>query len=147
MLGAKAQLEAAGFVVDAAESRQGPQVVDVVSKLRAAGRLGNTVVIHIGTNGEVSDDTFTRIMANLPPEEVKSVWFLTVRADLEWIDGNNQRILGLQSKYPNVHVGYWGDLVPSVPGMSNDGIHLKTDAAKQAYADLIAGWTGVKSGG
>ena len=51
------------------------------------------------------------------------------------------------SKYPNVHVGYWGDLVPSVPGMSNDGIHLKTDAAKQAYADLIAGWTGVKSGG
>ncbi len=146
MLGAKAQLEAAGFVVDAAESRQGLQVVDVVSKLRAAGRLGNTVVIHIGTNGEVSDDTFTKIMANLPPEEVKSVWFLTVRADLEWIDGNNQRILGLQSKYPNVHVGYWGDLVPSVPGMSKDGIHLKTDAAKQAYADLIAGWTGVKSG-
>jgi peptidoglycan/LPS O-acetylase OafA/YrhL len=147
MLGAKSQLEAAGFVVDAAENRQGPQVVDVVSKLRAAGRLGNTVVIHIGTNGEVTDDTFAKIMANLPPADVQSVWFLTVRANLAWIDGNNQRILGLQSKYPNVHIGYWGDLVPSVTGMSKDGIHLKTDAAKQIYADLIAGWTGVKSGG
>jgi hypothetical protein len=147
MLGAKSQLEAAGFVVDAAENRQGPQVVDVVSKLRAAGRLGNTVVIHIGTNGEVTDDTFAKIMANLPPADVQSVWFLTVRANLAWIDGNNQRILGLQSKYPNVHIGYWGDLVPSVTGMSKDGIHLKTDAAKQTYADLIAGWTGVKSGG
>jgi peptidoglycan/LPS O-acetylase OafA/YrhL len=147
MLGAKTQLEAAGFVVDAAESRQGAQVVETLARLRAAGRLGNTVVIHIGTNGEVSDDTFAKIMANLPPEEVKSVWFLTVRADLAWIDGNNQRILSLPGKYPNVHIGYWGDLVPSVPGMSKDGIHLKTDAAKQAYADLIAGWTGVKSGG
>jgi peptidoglycan/LPS O-acetylase OafA/YrhL len=147
MLGAKAQLEAAGFVVDAAESRQGAQVVEVLARLRAAGRLGNTVVIHIGTNGQVSDDTFAKIMANLPPEEVKSVWFLTVRADLDWIEGNNQRILSLPGKYPNVHIGFWADLVPSVPGMSKDGIHLKTDAAKQAYADLIATWTGVKSGG
>ncbi len=147
MLGAKPELEAAGFVVDAAESRQGPGVVDIVAKLRAAGRLGNTVVIHIGTNGDVTDETFAAIMANLPPEEVKSVWFLTVRADQAWIAGNNARIIGLPSKYPNVQIGYWGDLAPSVPGMANDGIHLKTTAAKQAYADLIATWTGVKAAG
>ena len=147
MLGAKPQLEAAGFVVDAAESRQGPSVVDIVAKLRAAGRLGNTVVIHIGTNGDVSDETFAAIMASLPPEEVRSVWFLTVRADQSWIAGNNARILALPAKYPNVQIGYWGDLAPSVPGMANDGIHLKTAAAKQAYADLIATWTGVKATG
>ena len=147
MLGAKPELEAAGFVVDAAESRQGPSVVDIVSKLRAEGRLGNTVVIHIGTNGDVSDETFAAIMANLPPEEVKSVWFLTVRADQEWIAGNNARIIGLPAKYPNVSIGYWGDLVPTVPGMANDGIHLKTTAAKQTYADLIATWTGLKTAG
>jgi peptidoglycan/LPS O-acetylase OafA/YrhL len=148
MLGAKAQLEAAGFVVDAAKSRQGVEVVDIISKLRSSGRLGNILVIHIGTNGEVSDDTFAKILANLPPEEVKSVWFLTVRAaNLAWIDGNNQRIVALPSKYPNVHVGYWADLAPSVQGMSNDGIHLKTDAAKQTYADLIATWTGLIPGG
>ena len=31
--------------------------------------------------------------------------------------------------------------------MANDGIHLKTTQAKQAYADLIATWTGVKPSG
>ena len=140
MLGAKAQLEDKGFVVDAAESRQGKEVVGVLAQLRAAGRLGNTVVIHIGTNGEVSDDTFAAIMANLPPAEVKSVWFLTVRANRDWIDGNNARILGLPGKYPNVRVGFWADFVPKISGMSSDGIHLVSAEAKQTYADLIASW-------
>ena len=40
MLGAKSQLEAKGFIVDAAESRQGKEVVDVMARLRAAGQLG-----------------------------------------------------------------------------------------------------------
>ncbi|MBK5332197.1 MAG: hypothetical protein JJD93_09515 [Ilumatobacteraceae bacterium] len=140
MLGAKAQLEAKGFKVDAAESRQGKEVVGVLARLRAAGQLGRIVVIHIGTNGEVSDETLAAIMANLPPDEVTTVWFLKVRANLSWIDGNNARILALPCKYPNVWVGYWGDLVPNISGMSNDGVHLKTNEAKQQYADLIAGW-------
>ena len=72
----------------------------MLSRMRAAGQLGNTVVIHIGTNGEVSDETFAAIMANLPPEEVKSVWFLTVRADREWIAGNNSRIVGVAVEVP-----------------------------------------------
>src|SRR3954463_16488766 len=147
MLGAKSQLEAQGFVVDAAESRQGKEGVDGLRRMRSAGQLGNTVVIHIGTNGEVSDDTFAAIMANLPPEEVKSVWFLTVRADREWIAGNNSRIVALPSKYPNVRVGYWGDLVTDVDGMASDGIHLKTDKAKETYAALIKGWTDTPPGG
>jgi peptidoglycan/LPS O-acetylase OafA/YrhL len=140
MLGAKTQLEAQGFVVDAATSRQGKEVVGLLAQLRSSGRLGHTVVIHIGTNGEVSDETFAAIMANLPPEEVTSVWFLTVRADRAWVDGNNGRIVALACKYSNVWVGFWGDLAPNVPGMSSDGIHLRTDEAKNAYASLIAGW-------
>ena len=144
MLGAKSELEALGFVVDAAESRQGDKVAGILGQLRAAGRLGNTVVIHIGTNGEVTDDNLAAIMANLPPNEVKSVWFLTVRANRDWVDGNNARIIALPSKYPNVQVGYWGDLAPTIPGMANDGIHLGTQQAQQAYADLIATWSGVK---
>jgi len=141
MLGAKSQLEAEGFFVDAAESRQGKEVVDVVARLRSSGRLGNTVVIHISTNGEVSDETFAAIMASLPPDEVKTVWFLTVRADRAWIDANNSRIISLPCKYPNVWVGYWSDFVPNIEGMASDGIHFKTNAAKQTYVDLIKGWT------
>ena len=140
MLGAKSQLEAKGFKVDAEESRQGKEVANVLARLRAAGQLGRTVVVHIGTNGEVSAETFAAIMANLPPDEVTTVWFLKVGGDLSWTAGNNDRIVALPCKYPNVWVGYWADLVPSIAGMSKDGIHLKTKEAKQAYADLIAGW-------
>ena len=140
MLGAKSQLEAKGFKVDAEESRQGKEVVTLLSRLRAAGQLGRIVVIHIGTNGEVSDETFAAIMANLPPDEVTTVWFLKVGGDLSWTAGNNDRIVALPCKYPNVWVGYWADLVPNIAGMSKDGIHLKTNEAKQQYADLIAGW-------
>ena len=140
MLGAKSQLEAKGFKVDAEESRQGKEVVNLLARLRAAGQLGRIVVIHIGTNGEVSDETFAAIMANLPPDEVTTVWFLKVGGDLSWTAGNNERIVALPCKYPNVWVGYWADLVPSIAGMSKDGIHLKTNEAKQQYADLIASW-------
>jgi hypothetical protein len=147
MLGAKTELEAEGFVVDAAVSRQGVEVVGIVARLRAAGRLGNTVVIHIGTNGEVSDDTFAKIMANLPPNEVKTVLFLTVRANRAWIDGNNARIIALPSKYPNVHIGYWADQVPTISGIASDGIHLVTPGAKQAYAGDIAIWAKDAAGG
>jgi peptidoglycan/LPS O-acetylase OafA/YrhL len=147
MLGAKPQLEALGFVVDAAESRQGKQLAEVVAQLRAAGRLGNVVVIHIGTNGEVSDETFAAIMASLPPDEVKSVWFLTVRADRAWIDGNNSRLVGLPAKYPNVRIGYWADFVPDVPGMAKDGFHLGTTEAAETYANLIKSWADMPPNG
>ncbi len=78
---------------------------------------------------------------------MKSVWFLTIRANRAWVDGNNARIIALPSKYPNVKVGYWGDLAPTIPGMASDGIHLGTQQAQQAYADLIATWSGVKESG
>jgi peptidoglycan/LPS O-acetylase OafA/YrhL len=147
MLGAKKQLEAAGFVVDAAESRQAENVIDIVARLRAAGRLGNLVVIHIGTNGDVTDADFAAIMKSLPPEEVKTVWFLTVRADKVWIPTNNARLIALPATYTNVHIGYWGDIVPSIPGMASDGIHLGTAEAKKAYVAYISEWTKVKPGG
>ena len=50
-------------------------------------------------------------------------------------------------KYPNVQVGYWADLAPNVEGMASDGIHLKTDKAKETYAALIKGWTDTPAGG
>jgi hypothetical protein len=140
MLGAKKQLETAGFVVDAAESRQGTEVPAILAALRAAGRLGNIVVIHIGTNGDVSDDTFTAIMANLPAEEVKTVLFLTIFANRPWTAGNNSRIIALQGKYPNVSIGYWDGLAPTIAGIASDGIHLGTKEAQQAYADLVTTW-------
>lgn len=144
MLGAQPQLESEGFVVDAAEARQASDVGERVQQLRTEGRLGNIVVIHIGTNGEVTNDDLAAIMANLPPDEVASVWFLTDRADRPWIAPNNQRIMALPRSYPNVQVGYWHAMADTMAdGLASDGVHLKTDESRQFYADLIGTWTGI----
>ena len=51
MLGAKDELVARGFRVNATVSRQFRDAVPLVERLKAAGRLRRKVVIHLGTNG------------------------------------------------------------------------------------------------
>jgi hypothetical protein len=120
-------------------SRQGKQMVEVIGQHRAAGELGRVVVVQSGTNGSVSQDTYDRMMALLPPEMTPMVVFLTVHADRGWIAGNNALIRALPSKYPNVRILDWDGLVASgtIPGMASDGIHLGNGAAKQTYANYI----------
>ncbi len=143
MLGAVPQLQAGGFVIDASESRQGESHVDVVSQLGAAGEIGETVVLQVGTNGPVAAETYDAIVTVLA--DVDQVVFLTVHAPGKgWIESNNALIYELPGRYPNVQVLDWGGLVASgqVPGLAGDGIHLGSDAAKQFYANYIFGILG-----
>jgi hypothetical protein len=145
MLGATNQLQAAGFVVNASESRQGDATANVVGQLRASGQIGEIVVIQVGTNGPVSQETYDLIMSFLPAAEVPKVVFLTVHAPGKgWIGPNNAIIYGLQSRFANVQVLDWDGLVTSgqVPGLAGDGIHLGNGAAKQFYANYIFGILG-----
>lgn len=144
MLGAAPQLQAGGFVVNAAESRQGNATARVVGQMKASGQLGEIVVIQVGTNGEVSDAVYDEIMSFLPAAEHPKVIFLTVHANRKWIDGNNTRIWSLKSKYPNVDVLDWNGLVSAgqIQGIGSDGIHLSTPGAKQTYANYIFGMIG-----
>ena len=138
MLGAAPQLQAGGIVVNAAVSRQGKNVADVIGQLRAGGQLGRVVVVQTGTNGPVSDETFERLMSYLPPDQTDLVVFLTVRARRGWIPENNARILALPSKYRNVKVLDWLAESENVKGeLARDGYHLRTPFAKQFYANLV----------
>jgi hypothetical protein len=140
MLGALPQLQTGGFNVVAEISHQADWIIAKVSELKAAGMIGDTVVLQTGTNGQVTSDQFAQLMTLLPPAEVPQVVFLTVRAPKKaWIDGNNERIWALQGQYPNVKVLDWKGLVDSgqIPGIAGDGTHLGTNAAKQTYANYI----------
>ncbi len=140
MLGAAPQLTAAGIQVNAAISRQGKNIAEIVEMTRAGGQLGRTVIIQTGTNGSVSDETFARIMAALPPDQTPLVVFLTVKAPKGWIADNNTRIRALPSQYPNVKVVDWEVEAQQIEGelsKSDGGVHLGTSHAKQFYANLI----------
>jgi hypothetical protein len=140
MLGAAPILQAAGINVNAAVSRQGVNMVDVVRDLVTAGSLGKVVVIQTGTNGPVSDDVLASIMALLPPDKVPEVVFMTVHAPRSWVPANNLRIKGLPAKYPNVKVLDWDAAAASIQDQlsyADGGIHLATPVAKQFYANQI----------
>ena len=126
--------------MNAEVSRQGKGVAEILEWMRAQGQIGRTIVIQTGTNGSVSDETFARIMAQLPPDQTPLVVFLTVKAPRGWIADNNTRIRNLPMFYPNVLVADWEVESAQVAGelsRSDGGIHLATAHAKQFYANLV----------
>ena len=138
MLGAVAELSTGGIVVDAAVSRQGTNMAELLELLRASGQLGRIVIIQTGTNGYVNDANFDRIMAQLPPDLTPMVVFLTVRAPRDWISHNNDRIRALPQRFSNVVVLDWEAASAAIlDQISGDGFHLRTGVAKQFYANLI----------
>ncbi|MEZ5248717.1 MAG: hypothetical protein R2713_05710 [Ilumatobacteraceae bacterium] len=137
MLGAGDELELGGFVVDVDEPRQGPETADLIEALAAAGEIGRTVVVQVGTNGPVTEDVYRRIAQALVGSE--QVVFLTLHADRSWIGANNDIIRSLPAQYPNVSLLDWDELVASgaVSGIAADGIHLATSEAQQSYANAV----------
>jgi peptidoglycan/LPS O-acetylase OafA/YrhL len=138
MLGAAGELSDRGFVVDAAESRQFSDGLAIVEQLNAADRLGDVVVVHLGTNGNIEPDDITAMMDALA--DVPQVLLLTIEVDRAWTDENNALIFDAAASYQNVSVLYWADLDDSCPGdcFQSDGFHLRPDG-QAYYAALIEG--------
>ncbi|MCC6340448.1 MAG: hypothetical protein IT197_10805 [Acidimicrobiia bacterium] len=148
MKGAASPLRAAGFTVDAVESRQFRAYLPVIEQMQAAGQLPEVVVVHLGTNGTIDEDDADEFFTALA--DVPVVLVLTIYADRSWVPGNNAVIRSLQGRYPNLLVGDWAALAPDcqtwaagqgLPGncFASDGIHLSADGADY-YTVLIETW-------
>jgi peptidoglycan/LPS O-acetylase OafA/YrhL len=123
MLGSARKLTSYGITVDAVKNRQvssGAQVLDYYNK---TGKLGNNVVIHLGTNGRTNASTFDLVMK--PLVNVQRVVVLTVRVPgSPYSDKNNAIITALPLKYPNVTILDWGALSKGRKDwFASDGIH------------------------
>jgi peptidoglycan/LPS O-acetylase OafA/YrhL len=143
MLGAAPALSGRGAVVDAVESRQGTGGADILAAMRDAGLLGNVVVIHLGTNGPMSQGTVDRMMEAV--RDVPLVVVLTARAERGYVSGNNALLRELPATRPNVVLLDWEVESEACPDdcFYSDGIHLKT-AGQTYYADLI--WRAIGRG-
>ena len=143
MLGAADELEEKGILVDAVVSRQMKTMVPVVQQLAAAGRLGPAVVVSLGTNGNLGDQTMTEFFTALAG--VPKVLVLTVHAPRDYVVANNAKLQALPSQFPNVTVLYWDQLANDCPGncFYNDGIHLR-QAGQDYYAGLIFQQLGIQ---
>jgi peptidoglycan/LPS O-acetylase OafA/YrhL len=138
MVGAKAQLESQGVLVNAKENRGPDGVKNAILQLVQEGVIGQgtTVVVQVGTNAPVSDQQFDAIVAAVPTNAAGIV-FETVRAPVEWVPGNNERIAALPSRYPQVRVIDWNAESQKIE-LCPDGIHITcSKVAGDFYANLI----------
>ena len=97
MLGAANILTERGITVDALKSRPFRQALEIANYVKSIGRLGEFVIIHLGTNNYVDQETLDEIMVPLKDVEGRAtfvVWpfnhikFLSVGHDLAHVKTN-----------------------------------------------------------
>jgi hypothetical protein len=139
LLGAKSALEAAFgelISVDAKVSRQFDQGTALLAGLRDSGRLGDFVVVHLGSNGILNDAMFDRMMLVL--QDVPRVFFMTVRVPREWETRVNAVLRRGAAQRDRVSVIEWWAATQTRPEIfAADGFHIGPSGA-QLVVDLLA---------
>jgi hypothetical protein len=125
-----------GIVVDAVQDRQGKMGADIFVQLKELGVTMDAAVVHLGTNGPMSQETLDTMMQAL--SDVPQVVVLTSKAYRDWTDANNEKIRALPATYPNAIVLDWQLVATLCPGncLTADGIHLEREGITY-YAEEI----------
>jgi lysophospholipase L1-like esterase len=121
--------------IDAAVSRQFGTAIDILSAIKASGQLSDTVVVHMGTNGVITQGHMDAIMSIL--KDRKRVVFVNLKVPRRWEQIDNDVLAANVAKYPNMKLIDWhtiGDAHPEY--FYEDGIHLNP-TGQRAYAALI----------
>ena len=109
----------------------------IVSEMKAAGTLGDTVIIELGTNGPFSEEDGQRLIDSIGSDK-RIFWMNTYGPSLSWYSQVNATISALCNNNSNVTLINWEQMGLANPGyFAGDGIHL-TSAGYQAYAQLMA---------
>lgn len=125
MLGASDHLarRIPGLVVDAQVGRQGSASPRLVQQLREAGQLGEVVVVHLGTNGYLSEASLRTVLGLLADRQ--RVILVNVFADRRWTGSNNALIAQVAREFGNTRLLDWHALGHAHPEyFVRDGIHL-----------------------
>ena len=118
-------------------SRQFGSSIDVIEQLKATNQLSPVVVIHLGTNGTITDAHMQRLKDLLADRQ--RVIFLNLFVPRPWQNSDNEVIQRWVPQFGNAVLVNWngeGSLHPEF--FYSDKIHVNT-AGQQHYADLIAG--------
>jgi lysophospholipase L1-like esterase len=120
--------------IDAEESRQFSAGVDRIEQYKNEDKLGDDVVVQLGTNGTINPDDFDRMMGLLKGRKVLIVNAKVPRA---WEDQVNQVLADGVKRYKNAVLIDWHTIGGDHPEyFYDDGLHLRPEGA-QAYAQLI----------
>lgn len=126
----------AGSYIDAKLRRQFAQGVDLARQLREEGRLGQVVIVHLGTNGPPKASEVDALMRELTG--VAEVRLVTVRMPQRWEAATNQTLHDAAARHPSIQIVDWyGYSEGHLEWFESDGTHMKRSGAR-AYAELLA---------
>ena len=137
MQGAVTQLFDRGATVDAQESRGPDAVLDLVTAYVQNNDVA-VLVVQVGTNGAVTQAQYDAIAT--AAATVPKVFFMTVKAPLDWIGPNNASIRALPATHPNVQIIDWeveAQKIIDELSKGDGGVHLNSGTAVRFYSNLI----------
>ena len=144
MLGASSALrrELPGCYIDAAVSRYVGEGVQIAQQLKAQGKLGQVVLIHLGTNGPIAgyaryEELTNKLLAVLGPDR-DIFWVNFYCPETSWQDTNNAYLSNIICGYhANVHLVNWYNLVHDKPQLLvGDRIHPSSEGIRK-YGELV----------
>ena len=123
--------------VDAQVGRQGSATPAVIKQLKAQGHLNKIVVLNLGTNGAMSQQTIDKILDIIGPDH--QVYWLTAHVPTKpWQQTVNREIAATAKKYANVHlVDWYGVSAKHSEWFASDSVHMG-ERGNNSYARLIA---------
>lgn len=139
MLGAAANMQQRfpGIVVNAEKSRHALYSNDAVVWLAQNGYMGDTVIVHLGTNSSFELETGQKIIDSIGPS--RNVYWLNCHGNsLYYIPQVNETIRQLAENNANVTMLDWEGLASQHPEwFYSDGIHLNIEG-RTGYTEFIA---------
>lgn len=123
-----------GIVIDGEVGRQMSVARDVVSELRVKGRLGNIVVIELGTNGAFTEKQLAELLDSL--DDVEHIVLVNTRVPRKWQNRVNKTLSEAAKKNEKVTLLDWYAASEGKSFFYDDGVHLNREGAKY-YAELL----------
>lgn len=124
------------LTVDGKVGRQMSHASEVIDAFIQSGKLGDIVVIELGTNGSFKSKLLYTLLDSIGPE--RRILLVNSRVPREWQDDVNQTLAEAAEKYDNVSLVDWYSASKGKDDLFNkDGVHLGKEGSVY-YANLIA---------
>ncbi len=125
-----------GAKVYATVGWQAENVLEQIQTLQTAHALSEVVLIHLGTNGYVTEGQLRKMLSLLADR--KRVVLVNTHVPRRWMDPNNEMIDRVVPDFPNVVLVNWKDVsADHREYFVSDGVHL-TVPGQRAFVGEIA---------
>lgn len=121
--------------VDAEVGRQLTEGVGIIRKLEQDGRLFDTVVVVLGSNGAFTDEQIQELITVLGK---RRIYLVNTHVPRPWQDDVNDTLDRMRFHYDNVHLINWNEVLQTHPDwLYEDNIHTNPEGS-EGFTAVIA---------